>query len=134
MKKHPAAARLLALVLFAAVGLCLGLPAYSQDSAETVLNIEPYKPLSRPVARFDHDAHQDILEDCASCHHGKNAEGKRDPDDYDPSESCDSCHKPAGKAEKGTTPLKRAYHKQCISCHVAENTGPTYCAGCHQSS
>ena len=132
MKKHNATRRLLALLVFAALGLCMGLPAFSQGEEDNVLNVEPYKPLSRPVAAFDHEQHQGFVEDCASCHHGKTADGKQDREDYDPNESCDSCHKPAGQDEKSTTPLMRAYHQQCISCHKQENKGPTHCAGCHQ--
>ena len=136
MKKHNAIRRLLALLVFAALGFGLGLPqALSTGSASAeydgVLNIEPYKDkLGRAVAVFDHDGHQERVEDCASCHHGKTGDGKKTTDDYDPSESCDSCHNIDGG--KGVTPLKRAYHQQCIGCHTDLNKGPTHCAGCHQ--
>lgn len=135
MKKHNATWRLLALLVFAALGLCVGLPsAFSQDDEDQFIKLEVLQPLSRPAALFAHDEHNEKagLDDCAACHHGKDDQGKKDPDAYDVSEPCAECHKPAGEAAKGTTPLMRAYHQQCISCHKQENKGPTHCAGCHQ--
>lgn len=133
MIQHNATRRLLALLLFAALGFGLVLPqALSADDYDGALNIEPYKDrLSRPVAVFDHEGHQEIIDDCAACHHGKTADGKQDKEEYDPSESCDTCHAVDGKS--GGTPLKRAYHQQCIGCHKSLNQGPTHCAGCHQA-
>ena len=32
----------------------------------------------------------------------------------------------------GRTPLMRAYHKNCIECHKAQNKGPTTCGACHK--
>ena len=136
MKKQNAIRRLLSLLLFAALGFGLGLPqalsALSPADYEGTLNIEPYKAqLTRPISAFDHEAHMELVSDCADCHHGKTEDGKQDKEDYDPSESCDSCHTPAGG--KGVTPLKRAYHQNCISCHKDVNKGPTHCAGCHKA-
>lgn len=130
MKKHNA---LLALLVFAALGFCLGLPqqALSQEEYDGVLKIESFKgKLSRPVAVFDHDLHMERAEDCSSCHHGKTEDGKQDFEDYEPSESCATCHSLDGK--DGSTPLKRAYHQLCIGCHTNSSPAPTTCAGCHQ--
>lgn len=134
MKKHTAIRRLLALLLFAVLGLCLGglSQAVSPAEYDGILNIEPYKnKIERPIAAFSHEAHWDLADDCTACHHGKTADGKKTIEEYDPEASCDSCHSVDGG--KGVTPLKRAYHQQCIGCHTTVAKGPVHCAGCHQS-
>ncbi|WP_302983570.1 cytochrome c3 family protein, partial [Bilophila wadsworthia] len=43
---------------------------------------------------------------------------------------CSECHK--ANMPSGRTPLMRAYHKNCIECHTAQNKGPTTCGACHK--
>ncbi|MDL2216462.1 cytochrome c family protein [Desulfovibrio sp. OttesenSCG-928-M14] len=135
MKKDaPAAtlgfARCLCLAFVLVLGA--GFAAFAQDDM-THIKSPAFAEHTRPAAVFVHDAHNEKagIEDCAACHHGKNAEGKQDKEDMSAGTPCADCH--AVNAEKGT-PLMRAYHQQCISCHEKQAKGPTHCAGCHVKS
>lgn len=88
---------------------------------------------TRPAAVFMHDTHNEKagLDDCAECHHGKDAQGRRDREDVSAGTPCSECH--AMDAGGKETPLRRAYHQQCIGCHKGRNAGPTHCGGCHVS-
>ncbi len=61
---------------------------------------------------FPHHLHQELGEDCYTCHH----KGLQDP-------TCRSCHGDPASA-------KKAYHANCITCHK-ENGIPAGCADCH---
>ncbi len=61
---------------------------------------------------FPHKKHQEIGEDCYSCHH----KGLQDP-------TCRTCHSDVKDA-------KKIYHKNCITCH-RENDIPAKCDDCH---
>jgi hypothetical protein len=61
---------------------------------------------------FPHKKHQELGEDCYSCHH----KGLQDP-------TCRTCHDEVKDA-------KKIYHKNCISCHK-ENDIPAKCDDCH---
>jgi Class III cytochrome C family. len=123
--------KLLALTAILVTGVFLGLPlALSQEDMRVVAPRE-LQPRSRPPAVFVHDKHNENakLDDCAVCHHGKDKDGRLDKEDMSAGTPCVECH--AVNADTGT-PLKRAYHRQCVSCHTSENRGPTYCGGCHR--
>lgn len=123
--------KILALAAALALAVFIGLPhAFSQEDMR-ILAPEQLKPQSRPPAVFVHDQHNEKanIDDCAVCHHGKDKNGKQDREDMSAGTPCAECH--AAEASSGT-PLKRAYHQQCINCHKAENRGPTYCGGCHK--
>jgi hypothetical protein len=124
---RPSALVVLAAVLFAA--LCAP-PAASPQEDMRVVAPDALLPRSRPPAAFAHDDHNEKakLEDCVVCHHGKDKLGNLDPEDMTAGTPCVECH---AAGETTGTPLKRAYHQQCIACHKAEDKGPTHCAGCH---
>ncbi|MDL2315994.1 cytochrome c family protein [Desulfovibrio sp. OttesenSCG-928-A18] len=107
------------------------LPAALSQEDIKELKPEALAPQTRPAAFFMHDAHNEKagIDDCTACHHGKDKDGKMDPEDNSAGTACVDCH--AVNARTGT-PLKRAYHQQCISCHEQKNQGPTYCGGCHK--
>lgn len=129
MKRHFAPLKI-ALCL-AALALCLGASLAMAQEDMTHVKAEAFAAHSRPLAVFAHDAHNEKagLEDCAACHHGKDAAGKQDKEDMSAGTPCADCHAPVAAKD---TPLMRAYHQQCISCHVEQSKGPTHCAGCHQ--
>ncbi len=117
--------------IFCSVVVCVALcsaPAFSQE--DTVLKVEAFGTLERPISVFDHDTHNEKaeIEDCAACHHvyqdGKLVEGESSED-----QACSDCH--TLKAQ-GTQPgLRMAYHRQCKECHVAKKKGPVACGECH---
>jgi hypothetical protein len=108
----------------AAVVMLYLLPAVSQAYMEELL-APAFPEHERPAAVFNHDEHNEKagIEECYICHHVY--KGKR-VDPYDSSEGipCAECH--PVDAEEGT-PLRLAYHRQCIECHeeaVAEGPDP----------
>ena len=56
--------------------------------------------------------------------------GVIDPEVSSEDQPCSECHK--ANMPSGRTPLMRAYHKNCIECHTAQNKGPTTCGACHK--
>ena len=119
----------LAAVALAAAPLWLP-PAMSQEDMKEIL-APAFGKHTRPPAVFVHDAHNEKakLDDCAACHHGKDANGKQTVEETSEGEPCSECH--AVNASPGT-PLMRAYHQQCIGCHQTSSAGPIHCGGCHQ--
>ncbi len=105
--------------------------AFSQDDM-TQVPADAFGTLERPRVAFNHDAHNEKaeLEDCTVCHHSKTEDGKIDMENSSEGETCVSCH--PVKAAKGQTPLMRAYHKQCITCHTDAAKGPVVCGECHK--
>ncbi len=92
---------------------------------------EALMPLTRPGAVFDHDAHNEkagLEENCILCHHS-GEKGKLVPGESSEGTPCADCH--SVRAESGQTPLRRAYHRQCITCHKEAGRGPAHCSGCH---
>lgn len=126
-------ARAAGVAAVAALCLALGLPAAMSQEDMKEIKAEAFAPHTRDAAVFVHDAHNEKakIDDCAACHHGKTEDGKQDKEDMSAGTPCVECH--AVKAASGT-PLMRAYHQQCISCHTQQRTGPTHCAGCHQKT
>lgn len=121
---------------FALLAACIGVLAMGASAALSqedmkIIKAEAFASHTRPASVFVHDAHNEKakIEDCAQCHHGKDADGKQDKSDISAGVPCADCH--AVDARQGT-PLKRAYHQQCIKCHVEQKQGPTHCAGCHK--
>ncbi|CCH48182.1 acidic tetraheme cytochrome c3 TmcA [Pseudodesulfovibrio piezophilus] len=104
--------------------------AFSQDDM-TQVPVTAFTVLERPQVAFNHDMHNEKAEidDCVVCHHGRTDDGAMDMENSSEGESCDSCH--LVKPENGETPLMRAYHRQCIACHVKSLKGPVTCGECH---
>ena len=102
-------------------------PEPSEDSGEVpeevVLDklVEVYEEVA-----FSHAEHADMVDDgCTACHHHAS------PGVY---QKCVTCHgKGLFEADKlNMINLKAAYHRQCIECHVAYESGPTGCTECHE--
>lgn len=117
--------------IYFSVVLCITLcsiPAFSQE--DTVLKVEAFGTLERPISAFDHDTHNEkaAIEDCAACHHvykdGKLVEGESSED-----QACSECH--TLKAQGAQPGLRMAYHRQCKECHVEKKKGPVACGECH---
>ncbi len=105
--------------------------AFSQDDM-TEVPVDAFGKLERPQVAFNHDAHNEKaeLEDCVVCHHSKTEDGKRDMENSSEGETCESCH--AVERTDGGTPLMRAYHRQCVTCHEDSLAGPVVCGECHK--
>ncbi len=125
-------AMLLALTLLS--GICW---AADKGPEEIVLKstVDPAKK-AKP-AFFPHALHQEKF-DCATCHHGKDADGKQVAyTEGQKIEKCDACHNTkAGMTEKLDT-FKEAAHARCKVCHKklkkeGKDAGPTKCNGCHK--
>lgn len=117
----------------AAFGLVVGAHvALSQEDMKEIRAAAFCKGHTRPPAAFEHDRHNEKagIEECETCHHGKDDKGRRDPADMSAGTPCADCH--AVESNSGT-PLMRAYHRQCIFCHTERKAGPTYCGGCHKT-
>ena len=138
MKKHSFA------LLAALIGvLALGVSAAVSQEDMKIIKSEAFKSHTRPAAIFVHDAHNakakiDKTEQCGLCHHDPVASRKENKNVTSEGTPCADCHaadagKPLKKADASKdTPLMRAYHQQCITCHVKQKLGPTYCGGCHK--
>lgn len=115
------------VIIFCAFCLMLwGVAAFAEE--DTVLKVDAFGTLERPVSAFDHDAHGEIVGDCSVCHHvydnGKKVEGESSED-----QACSDCH--GLKAEGNQPGLRTAYHQQCKQCHVDQKKGPVACGECH---
>jgi len=118
-------------VITALLVVYLAPAALSQDDM-TMVPADAFGVLQRPQVAFEHDDHNEkaMLDDCAVCHHGRTDDGKMDLEYSSEGESCESCH--PVNPEDGETPLMRAYHRQCITCHTDEARGPVTCGECHR--
>jgi len=117
---------LASLLAGCATALLLVVPALSQEDM-THVPTTGFKTTTRPAARFAHDAHNEKakLDNCSVCHHGEK-DGKRDPSGDSTGTPCADCH-----TKPGRTPLMRAFHKQCMGCHLEQKKGPVTCGDCH---
>ncbi|GFM33935.1 acidic tetraheme cytochrome c3 TmcA [Desulfovibrio subterraneus] len=120
---------LLASLLLLVLGLSLA-PVSAQEELQQ-LRPEALQPATRPAALFNHDEHNakaNLEDKCIRCHHS-GTEGKLVADESSEGTPCADCHTVKGTSKQ--TPLRRAYHRQCMDCHKANNKGPTHCSGCH---
>ena len=126
MKRRTIPAALVALV----AACFLAIPALSQQDMTTIPDAG-FAAHTRLPAVFNHDAHNEKagLDDCTVCHHGEK-DGKRDPSQDTSGIPCSDCHTAVGKP--GRTPLMRAFHKQCLGCHMEKKKGPVTCGDCHK--
>jgi hypothetical protein len=123
--------RTIPLALVALVAACfLAIPALSQQDMTTIPDTG-FAAHTRLPAVFNHDVHNEKagLDDCTVCHHGEK-DGKRDPSQDTAGTPCSDCHTAVGKP--GRTPLMRAFHKQCMGCHMEKKKGPVTCGDCHR--
>lgn len=130
MKKNTLKLAASMLTILALIIAYMAPMAYSQDDM-THIPVDGFAKLERPQVPFEHDAHNEKagLDDCVVCHHSMNDDGTQNLEESSEGESCASCHE-VERADGGT-PLMRAYHKQCITCHEAQGKGPVACGECH---
>lgn len=109
--------------------------ATQEDEESPVLGLFSNKP--RPPARFDHEKHEESLEEegCGVCHHV--LDEKSDKLIYEEGEetSCLECHINDNKDDLLT--FRDANHASCTGCHrtlkkSGKISGPTTCGECHQ--
>ncbi len=123
--------RTIPFALAALVVACfLAMPALGQQDMKTIPD-EGFKTKTRPTAIFNHDEHNEKagIAECTACHHGEK-DGKRDPEADTSGIPCSDCHSVAAKP--GRTSLMRAFHKQCMGCHMDKKKGPVTCGDCHK--
>ena len=105
--------------------------AMAEGMPEGRMDVPELAPFKYAPAVFDHDPHNEkagLEEDCTACHHG-GENGVMDMEDDSSGTPCAECHQVA--KQKGMTPLRRAFHLQCITCHEQQNKGPVQCKSCH---
>ena len=130
MKKNTLKLAASTLTIIALVIAYMAPVAFSQDDM-TQIPVDAFAKLERPQVAFEHDVHNEKaeLEDCVVCHHSKNEDGTQNIEESSDGETCASCHEV--ERTDGGTPLMRAYHKQCITCHEEQAKGPVACGECH---
>lgn len=119
------------LMVFALVLTVPVASAMAEGMPEGRMDVPQLAPFKYAPAVFDHDPHNEkagLDENCEACHHGSE-DGKKVLE-YDEELPCADCH--TVKKQKGVTPLRRAFHLQCITCHEQQNKGPVQCKACHQ--
>ena len=105
--------------------------AVAEEMPEDRMNVPELQPYKYPPAVFNHDEHNEkagLEENCVVCHHG-GEDGVMDMEEDSSGTPCADCH--TVKKQKGVTPLRRAYHLQCITCHENQDKGPVQCKSCH---
>jgi len=111
--------------------LCLSMGALALVLSAAVLVEARVYGLDRRCARFDHEQHQEALDqDCSGCHHGM-AQGAEPV-------ACSSsgCHDDK-RSRTGARALYVSIHEigsghSCVGCHNAMNAGPDDCGDCHR--
>ena len=101
------------------------------DAAKLAKNNAPQKASLGHLAKeyppvvFNHKLHEDVSDNCATCHHK--------PGEVELTAPCRECHGDQAKPGVKQLGLKDAYHKQCLSCHQhMGGDAPQQCAGCHK--
>jgi len=105
--------------------------AWCQDAVMTI-NSESLGKHERPLVRFTHEKHAEVVE-CVTCHH--------DFDQYynntGPQEvKCSECHVASPASGDNPVPLRLAMHTNCKACHrgmmaKGHKSGPVTCGACH---
>lgn len=114
----------------AVLALVCGFSAVSMagEGPENV-SIDTAKKGGTTVA-FPHWTHQ-AGNECAACHHSKNADGTQGPYITGQEAKCATCHDGSLANAKVAT-AKNAAHEKCKGCHTAVAKGPTKCGDCHK--
>ncbi|MBU0984171.1 MAG: cytochrome C [candidate division Zixibacteria bacterium] len=91
---------------------------------------------SRVQIHFDrslHYRHVDASQEkCERCHHDWDSTQTARTYIKGKEASCRDCHKDASIGKRPS--IRTAVHHQCVGCHLeTPNSGPTVCAGCHDS-
>jgi hypothetical protein len=136
--------------MVAVAGLVLVCSAAAQEPVLTLKALEQYYD----GVTFDHDAHIDYAEGCASCHHHTTGDKPLDPRCVNCHDggtrsntaavACQDCHsaQPYSAEQLRTQQenvytyhndkpgLKAAYHLSCMGCHE-QSGAPMGCQDCH---
>ena len=127
MKRGKPILALILLAVFAAVPL-----AWSQEPV-IMLNSETLGKHQRPLVRFTHDKHAEVIE-CQNCHH----DFDRYYNNTGPQEvKCSECHLAQPGPGDNPLPLMKAMHTNCKTCHRGmrargHRSGPLTCGECHR--
>ena len=129
---------LLPIILIAFSVLVLFSPGlFAEDKEKGSNSLSIFSNTNRPLPDFDHELHEDALEDggCAKCHHVLD----EDTDELVYSEgeetACSDCH--FEQAEDDLLAMREANHAICTRCHrdlkkEKKKAGPTSCGECHK--
>ena len=105
---------------------------FASEEEVSFVSDSGYEETMRPPVVFNHDAHNEAagLEDCASCHHVYDDDGKQVEDESSEDMECSECHlKPE---DKNRMNLTKYYHLSCRGCHIESKKGPVMCGECHK--
>ncbi len=134
MKKTLSMLTMIALTLT----LCLSISfAQEKGDAELILRSTIDTAKKPKLVFFPHKEHQEKFE-CATCHHGKSADGKQiSYVEGQKIEKCESCHNTQSGINSTVDTFKKAGHARCKKCHkelkkAGKEAGPTKCKGCHR--
>jgi hypothetical protein len=88
-------------------------------------------PTPKP-SQFSHAGHQSRLE-CATCHHGKDGDGKRVAFSAGQKiEKCEVCHTSKSGGAEAVNTFKKAAHALCQDCHKKNSPELAKCTTCHK--
>lgn len=118
-----------AFSLLALFALVLVASAYGQEYMTHVDN-DVFPAPQRPKAVFPHDDHNldAEIDLCNECHHVYEDGEKLE---YESSEDlrCADCHELGAVGSQPS--LRKAFHDNCMGCHLERKKGPVLCGECH---
>jgi formate-dependent nitrite reductase cytochrome c552 subunit len=109
------------VLCIAALAMVCGVAAVALAQGPESVTFDTAKKAGTHVT-FNHKAHQ-AKQECATCHHTKNADGTQGPYVAGEEKKCATCHE-LGKPSD-------VIHKNCKGCHKDGGAGPTGCNDCH---
>lgn len=127
-------------IIFTGCLLCLltfssALLATPEEPAPSSLAL--FSNEKRPQSRFDHDLHEQSLEDggCALCHHVYDEVAEKLVYIEGEEMACSECH--FNEKKDDILSFRDANHASCTVCHRTlikskKPSGPTTCGECHQ--
>jgi hypothetical protein len=101
------------------LGSTLVLASTDQTTVPEQISLGSLANLYQPV-QFDHAAHVESVDDCASCHHQTFGEP----------EPCSSCHEEVVESSAFVHELHWEV-EDCTGCHHRQATGDLRCSSCH---
>lgn len=97
---------------------------------QIMIENEGYRRKLYQAVPFPHLSHaEDYGIECNACHH-KYQDGKNVWQEGDPVVKCAVCHNPK-KGQGKVLRLVFAYHFNCRTCHMENDSGPKDCGECH---
>lgn len=108
--------------------------AFAADKGPAEITLQAtVDPAATPKpATFPHAAHQARME-CGTCHHGKDAAGKRIAyTEGQKIEKCETCHNSKVEMPEKVKTFKNAAHALCQDCHKKNKPELAKCTVCHK--